>query len=82
MDTLNTFKLFFLSTAVYKPHCYDSFNSINGMTMILDEHDSTLQWQRQRLLGYFDDFADGKLFKLLYVVETHFIKVSIFETKY
>jgi hypothetical protein len=50
--------------------------------MILDEHNSTLQWQRQRLLGYFDDFADGKLFKLLYVVEGDFIKVSIFEPKY
>jgi hypothetical protein len=40
------------------------------------------EWKGPRTLGHFEDLTDGKLFKMLYVTEAHFIKVSFLETKY
>jgi hypothetical protein len=72
MNTLNTI----LTVFGYKLHCYNSFNSINGNGMVLDYMNSAKEWKGPRIIGHFEDLTDGKHFKMSYVAEANFIKVS------
>jgi hypothetical protein len=43
---------------------------------------SAKEWTGPRNIGHFEDLTDGKHFKMSYVADANFIKVSFLETKY